>query len=221
MTLSFRPFQDTDTREYPCFVNYFVRQLLLTHGCVSLTVVYAIPKVVERRNVNSRPVVPLYTCEQRLRRNQSGWTLVQAILAPLQFLAFLVSLYLVCDSLFGQGRADWAQASVLVKTGLLYAIMITGSIWEKVVFDCYLFAPPFFWEDVVSMGVMALHTLYVVAWWLEALSPGQLLWLALAAYASYVINAAQFLYKFKQARLREQDQVAPLPASDARFQSTH
>lgn len=188
---------------------------------MSLTVVYAIPKVVERRNVNSRPVVPLYTCEQRLRRNQSGWTLVQAILAPLQFLAFLVSLYLVCDSLFGQGRADWAQASVLVKTGLLYAIMITGSIWEKVVFDCYLFAPPFFWEDVVSMGVMALHTLYVVAWWLEALSPGQLLWLALAAYASYVINAAQFLYKFKQARLREQDQVAPLPASDARFQSTH
>lgn len=177
--------------------------------------------VVKSRIVNTSQVVPLYTPEQRLKRDQSRWTVVQGILAPVQFLAFLVSLYLVCDSLFGQGRADWAQASVLVKTGLLYAIMVTGSIWEKVVFDCYLFAPPFFWEDVVSMGVMVLHTLYVAAWWLDALSPGELLWLALAAYASYVINAAQFLYKFKQARLREQGLVTPLPASDAGFQSTH
>ncbi len=176
---------------------------------------------VERREVNTSPAVPLYTPEQRLRRDQSRWTVVQGILAPVQFLAFLVSLYLVCDSLFGQGRADWAQTSVLVKTALLYAIMITGSIWEKVVFDCYLFAPPFFWEDVVSMGVMVLHTLYVLAWWFQLLDPAEQLWLALAAYASYVINAAQFLYKFKQARLREQALATPLPASHAGFQSTH
>lgn len=153
--------------------------------------------------VNSSPLAPIYTPEQRLRRDQSGWTLVQGILAPVQFLAFLVSLYLVCDSLFGHGRSDWAQVSVLVKTALLYAIMVTGSIWEKVVFDCYLFATPFFWEDVVSMGVMVLHTLYVWAWWSDALTPHQLLWLALLAYASYVVNAGQFLYKFKLARRLE------------------
>jgi 3-vinyl bacteriochlorophyllide hydratase len=153
--------------------------------------------------VNAKTVTPLYTPEQRQRRDQSVWTLVQGILAPLQFLTFLVSLYLVADALFGQGRSDWANASVLVKTGLLYAIMVTGSIWEKVVFDCYLFAPAFFWEDVVSMGVMVLHTAYVVAWWLQALEPGEQLWLALMAYASYVINAAQFLYKFRQARQLE------------------
>lgn len=158
-------------------------------------------RVVERQDVNAKTVSPLYTPEQRLRRDQSVWTLVQGVLAPLQFLTFLVSLYLVADALFDQGRSDWANASVLVKTGLLYAIMVTGSIWEKVVFDCYLFAPAFYWEDVVSMGVMVLHTAYVVVWWLQLLTPSEQLWLALLAYASYLINAGQFLYKFRQARL--------------------
>jgi 3-vinyl bacteriochlorophyllide hydratase len=41
--------------------------------------------------------------------------------------------------------------------------MITGSIWEKVVFGKYLFARPFFWEDVFSMLVLALHTAYLYA----------------------------------------------------------
>ena len=188
---------------------------MLTLVGVRLTVVRTQSWVVERREVNAKTVTPLYTPEQRQRRDQSVWTLVQGILAPLQFLTFLVSLYLVSDALFGQGRSDWANASVLVKTGLLYAIMVTGSIWEKVVFDCYLFAPAFFWEDVVSMGVMVLHTAYVVAWWLQALEPGEQLWLALMAYASYVINAAQFLYKFKQARQLEARLLAESDASAA------
>ena len=190
-------------REYPGFVNYFVRQLMLTHCGVRLTVIRTQSGVTGRPIVNASNAHPLYTPEQRLRRDQSVWTLIQGILAPLQFLTFMVSVYLVCDCLFGQGRSDWATASVLVKTGLLYAIMVTGSIWEKVVFDCYLFAPAFFWEDVVSMAVMVLHTSYVVAWWTQALEPTQQLWLALLAYASYLINAIQFLYKFRQARLRD------------------
>ena len=41
--------------------------------------------------------------------------------------------------------------------------MVTGAIWEKVVFGRYLFAPAFFWEDVFSMLVLALHTAYLVA----------------------------------------------------------
>ena len=41
--------------------------------------------------------------------------------------------------------------------------MITGSIWEKDVFGRYLFAPAFFWEDVFSMLVLALHTAYLAA----------------------------------------------------------
>ncbi len=62
----------------------------------------------------------------------------------------------------GEGLAA-ANASVVVKTLVLYTIMVTGSIWEKEVFGQYLFARPFFWEDVVSMVVLALHTAYLVA----------------------------------------------------------
>ncbi|MDE3231747.1 MAG: 2-oxoglutarate synthase, partial [Pseudomonadota bacterium] len=35
----------------------------------------------------------LYTPEQRARRDATKWTLVQGLLAPVQFLIFLVSLY--------------------------------------------------------------------------------------------------------------------------------
>jgi 3-vinyl bacteriochlorophyllide hydratase len=125
---------------------------------------------------------------------------VQGVLAPVQFLVFLVSLALVCRFLAtGSGEAA-ATASIVVKTFVLYAIMITGSIWEKDVFGRYLFARPFFWEDVVSILVLALHTAYLVALTLGFLDVrGQML-LALAAYAAYVVNATQFLLKLRAAR---------------------
>jgi 3-vinyl bacteriochlorophyllide hydratase len=91
--------------------------------------------------------------------------------------------------------------SIVVKTLTLYAIMITGSIWEKVVFGRYLFARPFFWEDVFSMLVLALHTAYLVALFTGSLTPGALMALALAAYVTYIINAGQFLWKLRLARL--------------------
>ncbi len=105
----------------------------------------------------------LYTAEERQRRDASKWTLVQGVLAPFQFLVFLVSLALVLRFLWtGHGQAA-AAVSVVTKTITLYAIMITGSIWEKDVFGRYLFAPAFFWEDAFSMLVLALHTAYLVA----------------------------------------------------------
>jgi 3-vinyl bacteriochlorophyllide hydratase len=145
-------------------------------------------------------VMPLYTPDERRRRDQSPWTLVQGILAPIQFLVFLVSLGLVLRWLATGDGLGLATASVIVKTLTLYAIMITGSIWEKEVFGIWLFARPFFWEDVFSMLVLALHTAYLGAvafGWLDA--RGQML-LALAAYASYVINATQFVLKLRAAR---------------------
>ena len=105
----------------------------------------------------------LYTPEQRVRRDATVWTLVQGILAPLQFLACLVSLVLVLRFLTTGAGYEAATASIIVKTILLLTIMITGAIWEKVVFGQYLFAPAFFWEDVVSFGVIALHLVYVAA----------------------------------------------------------
>ena len=80
--------------------------------------------------------------------------------------------------------------------------MVTGCIWEKVVFGVWLFAPAFYWEDVFSMLVLALHTAYLVVVATGALDArGQML-LALAAYAAYVINAAQFVLKLRAARLQ-------------------
>lgn len=147
------------------------------------------------------PATMLYTPEQRARRDASGWTLVQGVLAPLQFLVFAVSLVLVLRFLAsGQGYAA-ASVSVVVKTLLLYTIMVTGCIWEKVVFDRWLFAPAFYWEDVFSMAVLALHTAYVVAWFTGWLGTKQQMWLALAAYASYAVNATQFILKLRAARL--------------------
>ena len=143
----------------------------------------------------------LYTAEQRMKRDQSVWTLIQGVLAPIQFLVFLVSLVLVLRFLAtgeGQHIAMW---SIVIKTVTLYTIMITGCVWEKVVFDCYLFAPAFFWEDVFSMLVLALHTAYLIALATDALSIDQLMYLALAAYATYVVNAAQFIRKLRMARL--------------------
>jgi 3-vinyl bacteriochlorophyllide hydratase len=114
---------------------------------------------------------------------------------------FLISLALVVRYLTtGEGFA-LATASVVIKTLTLYAIMITGSIWEKAVFGRYLFAPAFFWEDVVSMLVLALHTAYLVALATEAVDARTQMYIALAAYASYVINATQFLLKLRAARL--------------------
>jgi 3-vinyl bacteriochlorophyllide hydratase len=157
----------------------------------------------------------LYTPAQRARRDATAWTLVQGVLAPVQFLIFLISLYLVLHSLRTGEDTDWALGSVVLKTVVLYAIMITGAIWEKVVFGQYLFAPAFFWEDVVSMGVLALHTAYLWVWWLEQWRPTDQLVLALAAYVSYGINAAQYIRKLRMARLQKTDTMTPLQGAQA------
>ncbi len=154
------------------------------------------------------PAPALYTPEQRARRDASAWTLVQGVLAPLQFLVFAISVVLVLRYLGSGEGFGAATASVVIKTLLLYTIMVTGCIWEKVVFDCWLFAPAFFWEDVFSMLVLALHTAYLVALFTGALGARGQMWLALAAYATYVVNATQFILKLRAARLGAQAQGA-------------
>jgi 3-vinyl bacteriochlorophyllide hydratase len=149
----------------------------------------------------SGPKTRLYTAEERARRDASRWTLVQGILAPAQFLVFVISLVLVLRFLLTGDGYLAATVSILIKTGFLYLIMVTGAIWEKEVFGQYLFAPAFFWEDVFSFAVIALHSLYVYALWTGAFTPHGLMFIALAAYATYVINAGQFLWKLRRARL--------------------
>jgi 3-vinyl bacteriochlorophyllide hydratase len=146
---------------------------------------------------------PLYTPEQRKRRDDSRWTLVQGVLAPLQFAVFLISLGLVLRYMATGDGLGLATASIVIKTVVLYTIMVTGSIWERDVFGRYLFASAFFWEDVVSMLVLALHTTWLVALFSGAVDAERQMWLALAAYASYVVNATQFLLKLRAARRQE------------------
>ena len=165
------------------------------------------------RNIQHQP---LYSPEQRRRRDESRWTLVQGILAPLQFLVFLISLYLVLRYLATGDGLIAATVSIVVKTLCLYTIMITGCLWERDVFGRYLFAPLFFREDLVSMLVLALHTVYLAVLAFGLLDArGQML-LALAAYAAYVINAAQFLLKLRAAR-RGSDEPAPNAVSGLRL----
>ena len=145
----------------------------------------------------------LYTPEQRARRDATIWTPVQGLLAPAQFLVFLVSVILVLRYLWTGAGYDIATWSIILKTALLFTIMVTGAIWEKVVFGQYLFADAFFWEDVFSFLVIGLHAAYLWALFAGWSADAQM-WIALAAYAAYVVNATQFLLKLRAARLESE-----------------
>ena len=157
----------------------------------------------------------LYTEAERARRDSTRWTLVQGLLAPAQFVVFAVSVVLVLRFLMTGDGYTAATISILIKTGFLYVIMVTGAIWEKVVFGQYLFAPAFFWEDVVSMAVIALHTAYLALLVSGAATPAAEMGVALAAYGAYVANAAQFLWKLRMARLEAPASAAAPARPDA------
>jgi 3-vinyl bacteriochlorophyllide hydratase len=142
----------------------------------------------------------LYSPAERRRRDATPWTMVQGILAPVQFLVFLVSLGFVLHYLIAGTWFEAATISVLVKTTFLITIMVTGAIWEYEVFGQYLFAPAFFWEDVFSFAVIALHSIYVVVLLTGFCDARAQMMIALAAYTAYVINATQFVMKLRMAR---------------------
>ena len=116
----------------------------------------------------------------------------------------MVSVALVINYLAsGEGQAA-TDISIIIKTFTLYTIMITGSIWEKAVFGKWLFAEPFWWEDAVSMIVIALHTTYLSMLVFGLGTVEQRMLVALAAYATYAVNATQFVLKLRAARLEAQ-----------------
>ncbi len=161
------------------------------------------------KDTGRKPRAPLYTSEQRRRRDASVWTKVQGVLAIVQFGVFLVSLTLVLRYLLTGNGWEAATVSIICKTVALYSIMITGSLWEHDVFGKYLLAPAFFWEDMVSFVVIALHTAYLIALLTGALGEREQMLLALAAYATYAINAAQFILKLRRARLEPRAESGP------------
>ena len=142
----------------------------------------------------------LYSTEERIKRDRSPWTRVQAVLAPIQFGVFVVSAVLVVRFLATGMGFEAATISVVIKTLLLYTIMVTGCLWEREVFGRYLFASAFFWEDFVSMFVIALHSAYLGALLFGSLHARYQMYIALLAYAAYLLNATQFLIKLRSAR---------------------
>jgi 3-vinyl bacteriochlorophyllide hydratase len=156
---------------------------------------------------------PTYTPEQRAKRDASGWTRVQAILAPIQFLAFLISFGLVVRYLLSGEGYVIANISVLIKIALLWLITITGMIWEKEVFGHWFLAPQFFWEDVGNAVAMVAHNLYFLAVWLGWSDRG-VMTLMLIAYITYLFNCTQFILRGLQARQERQMRTASLVAGD-------
>jgi 3-vinyl bacteriochlorophyllide hydratase len=151
--------------------------------------------------------MPLYTKEERLKRDASPWTQVQGVLAPIQFVVFLVSAVLVLRFLVTGVGVQAATISVVIKTLVLYAIMVTGCLWERDVFGRYLFAPAFFWEDFVSMFVLALHSAYLGALVFGSLHARYQMYIALLAYSAYLLNATQFVIKLRAARREGADET--------------
>ena len=153
-----------------------------------------------KRKLVQKTSVPIYSLQERIRRDKTIWTLVQGILAPIQFLVFLVSLFFVIRFLITGLGYEIATVSIVIKTIILYIIMVTGAIWEKTVFGQYLLAKSFFWEDIVSFFVIAFHSLYIFVLFTDYLNHYYLITIALIAYFIYLINAIQFLLKFKLAK---------------------
>jgi 3-vinyl bacteriochlorophyllide hydratase len=146
----------------------------------------------------------MYTPDQLRRREQSKWTRVQIILAPIQFLAFMVSFALVVRYLVtGEGYLI-TTVSIWVKIALIWALTITGMFWEHDMFDHYFMAKEFFWEDVGNLIAIITHNLYFVAQWLGA-EHRTIMWVMVFAYITYLFNAGQFIYRGVQsARFRRQ-----------------
>ncbi|HCD36889.1 2-vinyl bacteriochlorophyllide hydratase [Chlorobium phaeovibrioides] len=140
--------------------------------------------------------MPRYTPEQLARRNASVWTTVQAILAPIQFVMFLAGLTVTYLYQYGIGIENfaWVTFFVALKTFMLILIFVTGGFFEQEVFGKFAFAPEFFWEDFGSSIAMVVHIAYFVLFFMGA-NETVLIWTALGAYLSYLINAAQFVVR--------------------------
>jgi 3-vinyl bacteriochlorophyllide hydratase len=135
-----------------------------------------------------------YSRELMDKRNNSIWTKVQMVLAPLQLLTFFISFALIVNYLTTGDGYTIANASVLLKILLMWLITVTGMFWEKEMYGKWFLAPEFFWEDAFNAVAMFTHNLYFVALFL-GWSHDSIMTLMLVAYVTYIINFAQFAYR--------------------------
>jgi len=194
----------TSLHNYP--KNFIINQAVQTGSLLQL----------ETRREQLTELMSTYTVEQIERRQKSPWTLVQIIGAPIQLLFFFISAGFVIYTIDTNGLLkDITNLMVIIKVAIMYFMCITGMLWEKDVFDHYYFAPEFFWEDAITGVVMITHTLFIVGLVLNVPDDA---WktLILVAYASYLINAGQYFWKFwkNRLKLREQKQAKAAAANE-------
>ncbi|MDP8305091.1 MAG: 2-vinyl bacteriochlorophyllide hydratase [Candidatus Chlorobium antarcticum] len=148
--------------------------------------------------------MPRYTPDQLAKRNASVWTDVQLILAPIQFIVFLIgisvtALYAMDSSLFS---FYWVSVAILFKSFLFGLLFVTGAYFEKEIFDQWVFSKEFLWEDIGSVLAAAFHLLYFVLAFMGA-SEDLLVQEAFLAYFTYVLNALQYLVRIILEKLHE------------------
>ncbi|MCP4717117.1 MAG: 2-vinyl bacteriochlorophyllide hydratase [Deltaproteobacteria bacterium] len=146
----------------------------------------------------------MYTPEQLARRKASIWTPIVTVLSILQFLAFIISFYLVIRFLStGQGYT-LATISVWVKITMLWCITLAGMLWEKDVYGHYFMCKEFFWEDMGNLIAMLTHNAYFIVQWMS-FDPKKVMLVMLFAYITYLFNFGQFMLKwYKSFKQRQQ-----------------
>lgn len=136
---------------------------------------------------------------------------MQIILAPIQFVAFVISFALVVRYLATGNGYMAATISVWIKIALIWVLTITGMLWEYDMFDHYFLAKEFFWEDIGNLIAIITHNLYFVAQWMGADSR-TVMWVMVFAYITYLFNAAQFVARgVRSARQRQALKQQTLP----------
>ncbi|MCF8215241.1 MAG: 2-vinyl bacteriochlorophyllide hydratase [Chlorobium sp.] len=148
--------------------------------------------------------MPRYTPEQLAKRNASIWTDIQIILAPIQFLVFIVGVSitaLYANSLF-ISSFYWVSVAILFKTLFFALLFITGMFFEKEIFNKWVYSKEFLWEDIGSTIAAGFHLLYFVLAYL-GYPEDVLIWEAFLAYLTYVLNALQYLVRIILEKLNE------------------
>jgi len=131
-----------------------------------------------------------FTPEELARRNATIWTPIVLYIALVQFIAYFAGFYLVIRFLMTGEGYQAATVIVWIKILLMWAVTVTGMIWEKVVVNHWLMAKQYFWEDFGNIVAMITHNAYFMAVWM-GLSQRDIMLIMLFAFITYIFNLVQ------------------------------
>lgn len=134
----------------------------------------------------------------RARRRASVWTSIHPIFAIGQLLAFVVSVVLLVLYFRGTVTFETVHQSVIFKIFLMLGAVVTGALWERDVYGHYWFAPEYLFEDTMTVIVLVLHVGYLLMAYTHADNLSSVIGMLLFAYAVYIANVAQYVWRNHQ-----------------------